>query len=172
MTLSEYPCFQTASPLAKYAGGNWKLETGNCRALHGRGDAPTVSRATHPSKPEPYYPPRPEASRCVCSFPVHTFAKLRRLRAKSSFQNRKLGPSGSTEFPEGSNSRFQIPGVECGPRSRIQILKRALRARRVDQNTDSKFQRRALAHLQVRENTSGGVSKEFPQGGSRIQREG
>eukprot|EP00966_Prymnesium_polylepis_P012116 278217-Prymnesium_polylepis.1 len=68
------------------------------------------------------------------------------------------GPQGAaTEFPEGSNSRCSAT-PECGPRSRIQILKRALRVRRVDQNTDSKFQGRVRAHLQVRENTSGGVS--------------
>eukprot|EP00966_Prymnesium_polylepis_P065206 1513382-Prymnesium_polylepis.1 len=41
--------------------------------------------------------------------------------------------------------KFQIPNSrcsatpECGPRSRIQLLKRALRVRRVDQNTGSKF---------------------------------
>eukprot|EP00966_Prymnesium_polylepis_P186844 4331128-Prymnesium_polylepis.1 len=44
-------------------------ETGDCKlsARHGRGGAPTISRATHPSKPEPYYPPRPGKLRDVCT---------------------------------------------------------------------------------------------------------
>ena len=169
MTLSEYSSFQTASPKALgevlYAGGNWNLETGNCRALHGRGDAPTVSRATHPSKPEPYYAPRPEASRCVCR--VFQFIHSRSFDASGQNPVSRIaswGPQGAPSFQRGQipDYKFQVLSVDQGPEYRFSSEPSGRGGWTRIQIPSS---RGGLSHISKSEKTQ---VEEFPQGGSRI----
>jgi hypothetical protein len=143
-------------------GGNWKLETGHCPALDGRGDAPTVSRATHPSKPEQYYPPapRPEASRSLCA--VFQFIHSRSFDASGQNPVSRIegwGPRRVHRVSGGVN--FQIPinsnvPLSVNQGSKVQNTDSQASPQRSGRgdarewtklaNTDSKYQGRGFSH--------------------------